>query len=204
MRKDYASRPLTRGEMPQDPFILYEKWFKEAVEKESVEPNAMTLATVGSDLMPSVRVVLLKKFSKDGFVFFTNYLSKKGKQLEENPKAALLFFWPGSIRQIRIEGNVKKITEKESDEYFYSRPLESRATAALSIQSAIMEDRESFENNLRTLIETADEIIRPQHWGGYIVEPCSFEFWQGGTNRFHDRFLYSGKSDGWEIMRLYP
>jgi len=209
MRKDYDATPLLREDMPDDPFLLFKDWFKEAAGKESIEANAMTLATVGYDMVPSARVVLLKQFSNDGFVFFTNYHSRKGRQIEENPNASLLFFWPISMRQVRIEGRVKKITAEESDEYFYSRPLESQITAALSAQSSPLPDREEFEQKImstlfQTMENASDAVSRPEHWGGYIVEPHSFEFWQGGSNRLHDRFMYIASGDKWDIKRLYP
>ncbi|MFA6334377.1 MAG: pyridoxamine 5'-phosphate oxidase [Bacteroidales bacterium] len=203
MRENYAPESLTKESIHENPFAQFGIWFHEAIAKE-VEPNAMVLSTVGADMSPSSRVVLLKKFSPDGFVFFTNYQSKKGVQLSENPRTALLFFWPISIRQVRIEGLVEKLPSVESDEYFNSRPLESRATALLSRQSFPLESRKKFEADIVRLCERGSEIKRPEHWGGYFLWPHLFEFWQGRANRAHDRFQYSLSEKGWEIRCLYP
>jgi pyridoxamine-phosphate oxidase len=204
MRRDYSLKPLNVEDLNCDPFQMFEQWFKEALELENIEANAMVLSTVGNDLMPSSRMVLLKKYSGSGFVFFTNYESHKGKQLEENNRAALLFFWPNSMRQVRIEGRVRKISAAESDEYFESRPRESRASSALSRQSETLPERESFESEIRNLLESNSEIKRPGHWGGYIAEAVLFEFWQGGIKRSHDRFRYTKNGTEWKVVRLYP
>lgn len=204
MRRDYSPKPVSIENIDKDPFVQFGLWFHEAVENEDVEANAMVLSTVGKEMMPSSRMVLLKKYSRSGFVFFSNYNSHKGKQLDENNKAALLFFWPKTMRQVRIEGSVKKIASSESDEYFKSRPRESMASSALSSQSRELPSREIFDASVKRLCEGADEIKRPEHWGGYIVEPVLFEFWQGGINRAHDRFRFTVKDSQWKVERLYP
>ena len=164
----------------------------------------MTLSTVGHEMMPSSRIVFMKYFSEDGFIFFTNYRSKKGRQLEENPKASLLFFWPRLVRQVRIEGLVERCSEQLSDEYFNSRPLPSRASSFLSKQSEPLDDKEEFDNNVKRVAENPELVIRPRHWGGYILRPQLFEFWQNREHRSHDRFVYTPEGHGWKITRLYP
>lgn len=204
MRRDYSPKPLNIEDIDKNPFVQFDLWFREAAEKESIEANAMVLSTVGKGMMPSSRMVLLKKYSRTGFVFFSNYKSHKGNQLDENNNAALLFFWPKTMRQVRIEGSVKKISALESDEYFKSRPRENMASSALSLQSRELPSREVFDAGVRRLSECTDEIKRPEHWGGYIVEPVLFEFWQGGINRAHDRFRFTVNGSQWKVERLYP
>lgn len=204
MRRDYSPKPLNIEAIDKNPFVQFDLWFREAAEYEDIEANAMVLSTVGKEMMPSSRMVLLKKYFQYGFIFFSNYKSHKGKQMEENNNAALLFFWPKTMRQVRIEGSVKKISSSESDEYFKSRPRESMASSALSSQSLQLPSREIFDADVKRLSECADEIKRPEHWGGYIVEPVLFEFWQGGINRAHDRFRFTGKGSQWKVVRLYP
>lgn len=203
MRRDYSPKPLNIEAIDKNPFVQFDLWFREAAEYEDIEANAMVLSTVGKEMMPSSRMVLLKKYSQYGFVFFSNYKSHKGNQLDENNKAALLFFWPNTMRQVRIEGSVKKIEPPESDEYFKSRPRESMASSALSGQSRELPSREIFDADVKRLSEGADEIKRPEHWGGYIVEPVLFEFWQGGINRAHDRFRFTKQVSRWKVERLY-
>lgn len=215
MRKEYSAIPLDKEKMEKDPFKQFSNWFNDALKYEETEVNAMVVATSNSEGQPSARVVLLKNYSEEGFVFFTNYKSKKGSDLECNNKIALLFFWPNTMRQVRIEGVTTKISSIESDLYFNSRPFSSQASSSLSKQSEPLKDREEFENAV-TLLETSNQKIeRPDHWGGYLVKPHSFEFWQGGIGRSHDRFIYShnillnkgsyeqGCND-WMIQRLYP
>lgn len=203
MRKDYSPSPLKESLLSPHPLSQFEKWFDEARESEKYEVNAMILSTCGDDGAPSSRVVLLKKYSPEGYVFFTNYESKKGDDMERNPKAALLFYWPGSMRQIRIEGQVSRILSAESDEYFSSRPAESRASAILSKQSRPLDDKEVFDQRVQTLAaEGSTE--RPPYWGGYILNPLYYEFWQGATGRTHDRFSYTKDGDNWKITRLFP
>lgn len=214
MRKDYAPQPLTPEELSADPFLQFGRWFSDASQYETAEPNAMVVSTCGLDMIPSSRVVLLKKYSPEGFVFFTNYNSRKGIQLSQNPNASILFFWPETMRQVRIEGFVEKVSEQESDEYFNSRPAESRATAMASSQSEPLANKEQFEKAVDEILQQAEYELsegkvleRPLHWGGYILRPALFEFWQGGTNRSHDRFEYLKESPDqpfWTITRLYP
>lgn len=204
MRRDYSPEPLKTGEMDPDPILQFAAWFQQAKAKENTEVNAAALATTGKDLMPSARMVLLKSFSEKGFVFFTNYMSKKGRQMAENNRAALLLFWPVSARQIRIEGYVEKIDAEESDTYFSERPAESRASAILSRQSDVLEDKAAFGNEVKSIAATSLTGKRPEHWGGYLLVPVSMEFWQGNLSRNHDRFHYSLENGSWIIRQLYP
>lgn len=203
MRKEYSPIPISIEMMMQTPFLQFEKWFEDAKEFENQEANAMILSTCSNGGNPSSRVVLLKRYSGEGFVFFTNYLSRKGEELEANHRASLLFYWPQTMRQIRIEGEVSKVSSAESDEYFLSRPRESRASAILSMQSRPLEDKETFDIEVKRLSENG-ELIRPENWGGYILKPEYFEFWQGAVSRTHDRFAYEPTNNGWKITRLYP
>lgn len=190
-----------------DPFVQFDSWWDDAVKSELNEINAMTLATASATGMPSARIVLLKSVSEAGFVFFTNYNSQKGKELEENPRACLVFFWKELERQIRITGMVQKVSVEESDEYFNSRPEGSRIGAWASPQSSVIESREIIEINIANYARqfAKGEIARPPHWGGYIVIPSVIEFWQGRPNRLHDRIQYSKITDGsWKIERLAP
>jgi pyridoxamine 5'-phosphate oxidase len=207
LRKEYSSQTLMEKEVAADPVTQFEKWWQQAIESEIVEPNAMTLATASCDGMPSARIVLLKGFDKEGFVFYTNYKSYKGLQLEENPKACLVFFWKELERQVRILGLANKIAEEESDAYFASRPPGSRAGAVASPQSRVIENREWLDNRYNELIKEPDShsIQRPRHWGGYIVSPVVVEFWQGRPSRLHDRIQYTLEQNGsWKIERLAP
>ena len=187
--------------------MQFGKWWQEAVASGIDEANAMTLATASVDGVPSARIVLLKGFSEAGFVFYTNYNSYKGRQLLENPKACLVFFWKELERQVRITGIVKKTSDKESDEYFYARPTESQLGACISPQSSIIESREWLENRYSELEEqtSIEGIKRPAHWGGFIVQPVIIEFWQGRPSRLHDRIEYSLQENGeWTFTRLAP
>lgn len=207
IRKDYSKRSLSEKEVATDPFLQFESWWKEAVAANIDEVNAMTLATASMDAVPSARIVLLKGFSKDGFIFFSNYDSYKGQQLAENPKACLVFFWKELQRQIRITGLVMKVTATESDKYFDSRPEDSRIGASISPQSQVIENREWLDSEFqKKKNEIVDKTIeRPSNWGGYIVKPVIIEFWQGGSNRLHDRIQYTLQDDGsWTIERLAP
>lgn len=204
MRKEYSSEGFDEKALKDNPFDQFKIWFDQAVEQHILEPNAMVLATSSTDNTISQRVVLLKQINAEGFIFFTNYNSKKGRGIEENPKVALLFFWLEQMRQIRIEGNASKIPELESNKYFYSRPRESKASALLSKQSEPLLNKESFDNEVDQLIASQKQIERPVNWGGYIVKPTLFEFWQGGKSRSHDRFEYYKEDKLWKIRRLYP
>lgn len=198
---------LDEKNVSPDPFEQFEAWFKDAVESDSSSANVMYIATSDRQGTPALRTVLLKGFDKDGFVFFTNYMSRKGKELDENPKASLLFFWKEEGRQVRIEGEVRKISGRESDEYFQSRPFESRVAALASNQSSVIENREALDNEYFRILEeykSTGEVPRPDNWGGYKVIPVKIEFWQGQENRMHDRILYTKEDGGWKIERLSP
>jgi pyridoxamine 5'-phosphate oxidase len=190
-----------------DPIRLFKKWFDAAVKAELNEPNAMTLATASRDGKPSARMVLLKGFDERGFVFYTNYQSRKGRELEQNPRAALVLFWQPLARQIRIEGRVTKVTSEESDAYFHSRPLGSRFSASISKQSAVIPSRDVLLEKLKKIEEKypKGDPPRPIHWGGFRVHPNEIEFWQGGAFRLHDRIRYRRSRDGgWRVDRLSP
>jgi pyridoxamine 5'-phosphate oxidase len=207
IRKEYKKQTLSEKEVLQDPILQFEKWWQDAMSSGIEEPNAMTLATASIDGIPSARIVLLKGFSEKGFCFFTNYSSFKGLQLLENPRACLVFFWMELQRQVRITGLVGKLSEKESDDYFNSRPQGSRIGAWASPQSQVISGREWLEENEKTIQEQFRNkpIPRPGHWGGYQLKPISIEYWQGRPNRLHDRILYSLQKDGtWLIERLAP
>ena len=207
LRKDYSSQTLQETDIERNPIDQFQKWWAEAVNSQIDEVNAMTLATASSDGMPSARIMLLKGFDKNGFVFFTNYKSYKSMHLEENPKACLVFFWKELERQVRITGLSKKISEKDSDEYFLSRPTGSQVGAWASNQSQVIQSREWLENRYLQLTEEfkQKELKRPSHWGGYLVTPVIIEFWQGRPSRLHDRIQYSLEEDGsWKIERLSP
>jgi len=207
LRKEYSSQSLLETDVEPDPFDQFQKWWMQAVNSQINEPNAMTLATASSDGMPAARIVLLKGFDKDGFVFFTNYKSYKAMQLEENPRACLVFFWKELERQVRITGLVKKISEKQSDEYFYSRPKGSQIGAWTSPQSQVIESRDWLDKQYLQLSEEfkEKELKRPPYWGGYLVTPVIIEFWQGRPSRLHDRIQYSLQENGsWKTERLSP
>jgi pyridoxamine 5'-phosphate oxidase len=202
----YLTRFNERNADP-DPIRQFQKWFKAALKAGLKEPTAMTLATATRSGKPSARMVLLKGVDQKGFVFFTNYESRKGHELQENPHAALVFYWTALDRQIRVTGRVSKVTPAESDQYFDSRPLGSRFSAAVSKQSSIVKSRAALEADLAKLKtrypETGPE--RPRHWGGYRVDPGEIEFWQQGEYRLHDRLRYRKRRDGtWRIDRLAP
>ena len=206
IRKDYQLKSLSEYEVDQNPFTQFSVWWNEAVQSEIDEVNAMALSTVTSVGKPSSRIVLLKGYDEQGFVFFTNYSSDKGQQLAQNNFAALLFFWKELERQVRIEGVVSKVSVEESDAYFNSRPLGSRLGAWASPQSQKISDREVLNKELTKFTEQFDQenIPRPAHWGGYRVRPNRIEFWQGRSNRLHDRILYEQDNDNWQISRLAP
>lgn len=207
LRKEYRNATLSETEVLKDPIQQFALWFDNALEAKVAEPNAMTLATASKKGIPSARIVLLKGFDTEGFVFYTNYESHKGKDLKENPNAALVFFWHDLERQIRIEGKVKKVKAKESELYFHSRPKESRLGAWASPQSQPIEDRGILEETFEELQRSFEhsEPPRPDFWGGYRLIPSKIEFWQGRPSRMHDRILYKRSSKGnWKIMRLAP
>jgi pyridoxamine 5'-phosphate oxidase len=207
LRKEYKKLQLHETEVAQNPFEQFQQWFTDALQSEIEEPNAMTLATASSDGKPSARIVLLKSFDETGFIFFTNYESKKGKQLFGNPFAALVFFWKELERQVRIEGTIVKISAQESDIYFDSRPPGSRIGAWASPQSAVLKNREELENKVKKAEVQFKGISpsRPSFWGGYRLKPNLFEFWQGRSNRLHDRIQYClQQNTTWKIDRLAP
>ena len=206
IRKDYQLKSLSEHEVAENPFAQFSVWWNEAVQSEIVEVNAMALSTVTSGGKPSSRIVLLKGYDEQCFVFFTNYSSDKGQQISQNHFAALLFFWRELERQVRIEGVVSKVSEEESDAYFNSRPLGSRLGAWASPQSQKISDREVLNKELTKFTEQFDQenIPRPAHWGGYRVRPNRIEFWQGRSNRLHDRILYEQDNENWQIGRLAP
>ena len=207
LRAKYTTRGLDIKDLNPNPFLQFELWFKQAMEADLLEPNAFSLATVGNDMMPSIRTVLLKIFDEKGFVFFTNYKSHKAKQIEENPKAAALFAWLELERQVKIEGNIEKISTTESLKYFLSRPKGSQIGAWVSHQSQIISSRslleQKFDEIRRKFVK--GEVPFPDFWGGYIIKPVKIEFWQGGQDRLHDRFVYELQNDNaWTISRLAP
>lgn len=205
IRKEYMRESLSEGDVELDPFLQFTRWWKEAVGSDITEVNAMTLATCNKEGMPSARTVLLKDYDKSGFVFFSNYESRKAKDIYENPQATLLFFWKELERQVRIEGRIEKVDETESDSYFHSRPEGSRIGAWASPQSRVV-SRDVIEENVRRF-QAAFELApipRPPHWGGYRVIPVHIEFWQGRPSRLHDRILYSLEGGDWMISRLAP
>lgn len=206
LRKDYTLEGLSISEVDFNPFRQFKKWFDQALAAQLTEPNAMTIATATPAGNPSARMVLLKDFDERGFVFYTNYNSQKGQELAENPQAALVFWWAELERQVRICGRVEKISEHESDEYFHSRPLNSRLGAWASNQSEVIENREVLEQRLQELqVKYASEQVqRPPHWGGLRVIPSEIEFWQGRSSRLHDRLVYSLNDGTWQIQRLSP
>jgi pyridoxamine 5'-phosphate oxidase len=207
IRKDYKKQSLNETDVLPHALQQFTKWWDEALQSDLDEVNAMTLATVKPDGTPAARIVLLKGFDERGFIFYTNYNSNKGKQIDNNGKAALLFFWAPLERQIRITGAIVKIGEAESDAYFNSRPVGSKIGAWASPQSLPIFNRSVIEENEKKYqAEFAGECIpRPPHWGGYIVKPFEIEFWQGRPSRLHDRFLYTLQEDGnWKIERLAP
>ena len=206
IRKDYSLHSLNESDVASNPIQQFTKWWNDALASEIVEVNAMTLATSSKNGKPSARIVLLKGFDERGFVFFTNYESNKGKALAENPNAALIFFWKEIERQIRIEGVTEKISAAESDTYFFSRPEGSRIGAWASPQSRIINNRNVLEENVQRFSnEFKNSIPRPPHWGGYRVMPELIEFWQGRSNRLHDRIQYTKTGSGsWKVDRLAP
>ena len=206
-RKEYMQRGLHESEVNADPFRQFQRWFDEARVATPIEPNAMALATVGDDGRPSLRMVLLKEMDERGFVFYTNYESRKGRELADTPWAALTFFWPEMERQIRIEGRVEPVSAEESDAYFHSRPVGSQLSASASHQSQVISGREALEERVAELSAQYQgrEILRPDNWGGFRVIPDAIEFWQGRPNRLHDRLRYRLLADGrWQIERLAP
>lgn len=206
LRREYAREELLEKNVRQNPIDQFTAWFDQALLSEVVEPNAMSLATADHKGSPSVRIVLLKGFDREGFRFFSNYNSRKGKELKENPKASLCFFWPELERQVRLEGEVIRMSRKESEDYFHKRPRLSQLGAWASNQSEEVESRDQLEERFEKLKEKYQEkkIPVPEFWGGYRLKPSSIEFWQGRRGRLHDRLLYEKESEDWVIKRLSP
>ncbi|MDB6121971.1 MAG: pyridoxamine-phosphate oxidase [Pedosphaera sp.] len=207
LRREYTLAGLRRTDLDPDPMAQFQKWFQQALTAKLPEPNAMTLATADRQGRPSARIVLLKAADERGFIFFTNYLSRKGHELDENPNASLVFFWQELERQVCIAGSVTKVSREESEHYFNSRPKGSRLAAWVSSQSAAIKDRSVIEEKLAQLLVQYpdDQVPLPSYWGGYCVAPSRIEFWQGRPNRLHDRFRYTRQTDAsWLIERLSP
>ena len=206
IRREYSLKILDEKNVAKNPFIQFLIWMEETIKSGIIDPSAMILATAGSSGIPSLRTVLLKGMEADGLVFFTNYESRKAKELDENPNASILFLWKELERQIRISGRVIKVSYEQSEEYFHSRPYESQLGAWASEQSKIIPDREYLNNRFNEFKEkfNNEEIPLPPFWGGYKLLPGSFEFWQGRESRLHDRIIYSNKNGEWKINRLAP
>lgn len=207
IRKEYSKASLDISNVLTNPIDQFNKWFGEAMEAEVLEPNAMSLATVGSENRPSCRIVLLKGIEDDRFLFFTNYQSHKGKELENNPVCALTFFWPQVERQVRIEGSVTRVDDRKSEEYFQSRPLGAQIGAWSSPQSSVISGREILEECVKLIekkYEGINALPKPHQWGGFQVEPVMIEFWQGRENRLHDRIEYRKVNGQWTMQRLAP
>ncbi len=207
LRKEYLKSALDSSNVEPDPIDQFKHWFEDAMRAEIEEPNAFVLATATKAGIPSARAVLLKDFSAQGFTFFTNFLSRKGMELAENPHAAMLFLWTDLERQIRIEGSVEKISTESSDAYFRSRPRSAQLGAHASAQSQTLSNRTELEEKLSKVEKSfqGKDVPRPECWGGYCIVPKQYEFWQGRESRLHDRLLYSqGKDSKWEISRLSP
>ncbi len=205
-RQEYSGQPIDIERMAADPFVQFRIWLNDAVAANIKEPNAMTLATSDEHGKPSCRIVLLKEYNNKGFTFFTNYNSRKGREIHVNPHVSLLFFWFQQQRQIRIDGTVEKTSEDESDRYFQSRPIRSQVAAVVSAQSSVITSREILDNafTARLKQDGISEVKRPEHWGGYRVIPDTFEFWQGRADRLHDRIRYRIDNEGWIRERLSP
>jgi len=206
LRQDYRLHGLHEEEVDPDPFKQFAIWFEQARKAEGIEPNAMTVTTASAEGVPSARIVLLKGFDEQGFVFYTNYESAKGNELAANPRAALLFYWPHVERQVRISGSVTMISREESERYFHSRPLGSQIGAAASHQSEILTDRAALEAEFARIERkyAGSNVPLPDFWGGYRVAPEWIEFWQGRPSRLHDRLRYIREGGDWRVVRLSP
>lgn len=206
LRVDYSRERLDENSVASNPFVQFAAWMTEALEAEMPEPSAMTLATVDPDGRPSARIVLLKGFDDDGFTFFTNYESRKGRELSANPNCAIHFFWSGLERQVHIEGQAERLSREDSEAYFRTRPEESRIGAWASKQSTTLSSREELEARFQELLAEfkGKDIPLPPTWGGFRVVPVRFEFWQGRPSRLHDRIRYTLTADNWAIERLSP
>ena len=204
LRIDYRKSELDIQDLSDEPILLFQKCLSEVVNL-SIDANAFVLSTVNPEGVPSSRVLLLKDVSENGFSFFTNYSSRKSKEIENNPNVCMNFFWKNFERQVRVTGIISKLSDQESEEYFNSRPYESRIGAWCSPQSKVIESRDVLENKFEELKKKyPNEVPRPQNWGGYTISPTQIEFWQGRASRLHDRFLYSKEGENWRIERLAP
>ncbi|WP_133130883.1 pyridoxamine 5'-phosphate oxidase [Legionella yabuuchiae] len=206
IRREYGTLSLSKQDAALTPFEQFERWFQDVIEVETIDPTAMVLATVDHQGHPDTRVVLLKGIENNAFVFFTNYQSTKAIQIDQNPYVALNFYWPEMARQVRIRGSIQKASKTQSDTYFASRPLSSQLSAICSPQSRVVGERGELEHRFNELIakHQQEPIVRPEYWGGYVVNPETVEFWQGRDNRLHDRLQYILKDGQWHIKRLAP
>jgi pyridoxamine 5'-phosphate oxidase len=206
IRTDYRLLELDEKQVDKNPLVQFSTWFEQAIQANLEEVNAMTLATVGANGTPNARIVLLKDLEDNGFIFYTNYESNKGRELAANPNASLVFFWPALQRQVRINGLVEKVSTETAENYFQSRPIGSQFGAWASPQSQVIIDRKVLEQNLQSVVEKYKDqtIPKPPHWGGYKVIPTLIEFWQGRASRLHDRILYTKVGEKWKIERLAP
>ena len=204
LRTDYQKSELNVKDLTEEPITLFQQWLSQAIAYSN-DANAFVLSTVNSNGVPSSRVLLLRDATKKGFSFFTNYSSRKSQEIEVNPNVCMNFFWPEMERQVRINGSIIRLSEQESDDYFSSRPYESRIGAWCSPQSQVIESREVLENKIQELKKKyPNEVPRPENWGGYTIVPNEIEFWQGRASRLHDRFLYNKEGENWTINRLAP
>ena len=204
LRTDYQKSELNVNDLTEEPITLFQQWINQAITYSN-DANAFVLSTVNSNGVPSSRVLLLRDATEKGFSFFTNYSSRKSQEIEVNPNVCMNFFWPEMERQVRINGSISRLSEQESDDYFNSRPYESRIGAWCSPQSQVIESREVLENKIQELKKKfPNEVPRPENWGGYTIVPNEIEFWQGRASRLHDRFLYNKEGENWTINRLAP
>ncbi|NDG53046.1 MAG: pyridoxamine 5'-phosphate oxidase [Flavobacteriia bacterium] len=204
LRTDYQKSELNVKDLTEEPITLFQQWLYQAITYSN-DANAFVLSTVNSNGVPSSRVLLLRDATEKGFSFFTNYSSRKSQEIEVNPNVCMNFFWPEMERQVRINGSISRLSEQESDDYFNSRPYESRIGAWCSPQSQVIESREVLENKIQELKKKyPNEVPRPENWGGYTIVPNEIEFWQGRASRLHDRFLYNKEGENWTINRLAP
>ncbi len=204
IRKDYLKGSISVDSMPENPLQALQNWVNQAIESEVEEPTAMNIATISQSKFPHSRVVLLKEINSEGLVFFTNYNSQKGQDIAFNPNVAVNFFWPALERQVRVHCVAAKISAADSDAYFYSRPKASQAGAIVSAQSSEIDKDENLEAKIAAILESNDEIKRPEHWGGFVLIPEYFEFWHGRASRIHDRIAYIQNSGAWIRKRLSP